>query len=120
MSPGSTSPVLPARGDLWLVDFGTPVGHEQGYRRPAVVLSADRLNTARSGLVIVVPCTTAHRGLPTHVELEPGPSGLRETSYAKAEDIKSVSTDRLVHRLGAAPTGELAQLTRIVALLLGI
>lgn len=112
--------MLPARGDIWLVDFGTPVGREQGYRRPAVVISADRMNTGRSGLVIVVPCTTANRGLPTHVQLEPGPSGLRETSYAKAEDIKSVSTDRLLHRLGAVPPGELAQLTRIVALLLGM
>jgi mRNA interferase MazF len=54
------------------------------------------------------------------VQLEPGQSGLRETSCAKAEDIKSVSIDRLAHRLGAAPADELARLTRIVALLLGI
>ena len=115
MSPVPPPVSPPARGDVWLVDFGSPVAREQGYRRPAVVLSADRLNT-RSGLVIVVACTAAHRGLPTHVQLEPGPSGLRETSYAKAEDIKSVSTERLLHRLGTAPPGELAQLTRIVAL----
>jgi mRNA interferase MazF len=105
---------------VWLVDFGTPIGREQGFRRPAVVLSADRLNSGRSGLVIVVPCTTADRGLPTHVALEAGSSGLRETSYAKAEDIESVSVDRLVHRLGTTPPAELAHLTRIVGLLLGI
>jgi mRNA interferase MazF len=105
---------------VWLVDFGTPIGREQGFRRPAVVLSVDRFNTGRSGLVIVVPCTTAHRALPTHVQLESGPSGLRETSYAKAEDIKSVSIDRLARRLGAAPAEEVARLARIVALLLGI
>lgn len=119
MSPEPTPP-RPARGEVWLVDFGTPIGREQGFRRPVVVLSADRFNAGRSGLVIVVPCTTAHRGLPTHVALEPGSSGLRETSYAKAEDIKSVSVDRLVHRLGTAPAAELTHLTRIVALLLGV
>lgn len=113
-------PAPPTRGEVWLVDFGTPIGHEQGFRRPAVVLSVDRLNSGRSGLVIVVRCTSTRRALPSHVELEPGSSGLRETSYAKAEDIKSVSIERLLHRVGSAPAVELAQLTRIVALLLGI
>ena len=26
------------RGEIWLVDFGVPIGSEAGYRRPAVVL----------------------------------------------------------------------------------
>jgi mRNA interferase MazF len=88
---------------VWLVDFGESIGHEQGYRRPAVVLSADRLNASRAGLVIVVPITTSRRDLPSHVEIEPGGSGLTQTSYAKVEDLKSVSTARLVRRLGTAP-----------------
>lgn len=112
------SPTTALRGEIWLTDFGTPIGHEQGYRRPAVVLSADRLNASRAGLVIVIPMTTARRGIPTHVEIEAGPSGLAQTSYAKAEDIKSVSVDRLVHRLGQAPTTDVARLGRAVGLLL--
>ncbi|MDQ3421847.1 MAG: type II toxin-antitoxin system PemK/MazF family toxin, partial [Actinomycetota bacterium] len=46
-----------SRGEIWLVDFGTPIGHEQGYRRPAMIVSADRMNTSKAGLVIVVPLT---------------------------------------------------------------
>lgn len=80
------------RGEVWLVDFGTPVGHEQGHRRPAVVVSDDRLNRSRAELVIVIPTTTTRRGLPSHVEFEPDDGGLRETSYARVEDVKSVST----------------------------
>lgn len=91
------------RGEVWIVDFGDPVGHEQGYRRPAMVVSADQLNSSRAGLVVVLPITSSRRGLPSHIELEPGGSGLQHTSYAKAEDIKSVSTERLVRRLGTAP-----------------
>ena len=53
-------------------------------------------------MVIVVPCTTAHRGLPSHVELDPESTGLDEVSYAKCEDVKSVSDQRLIARLGAA------------------
>ena len=32
------------RGEVWLVDFGVPVGREGGYVRPAVVVSSDMLN----------------------------------------------------------------------------
>lgn len=108
----------PARSEIWLVDFGTPVGHEQDYHRPAVVLSADRMNSSRAGLVIVVPVTRTRRGLPSHVELDAVATGLRETSYAKAEDVKSVSIDRLVHRIGVAPTPAVARLGAVLRTLL--
>ncbi|MGQ0623828.1 MAG: type II toxin-antitoxin system PemK/MazF family toxin [Sporichthyaceae bacterium] len=108
----------PLRGEIWLTDFGTPIGHEQGDRRPAVVMSADRMNASRAGLVIVVPMTTTRRSLPTHIEVESGPSGLTETSYAKAEDIKSVSVARLVHRIGRAPSADIDRIKRAVGLLL--
>ena len=89
------------RGEIWLVDFGEPVGSEQAGRRPAVVVSADPLNQSQAGVVIVVPCTTRRRDLPSHVELDPERCGLNEVSYAKCEDVKSVSDRRLVARLGA-------------------
>ena len=71
-------------------------------RRPAVVVSADRLNESPAGVVIVVPCTTTPRGLPSHVELDPDSAGLDDVSYAKCEDVKSVSDQRLIVRLGVA------------------
>jgi mRNA interferase MazF len=60
------------------VDFGEPVGREQSGRRPAVIMSADALNVSRAGVVIVVPTTTTHRGLPSHVEIEPGVEVVRK------------------------------------------
>ncbi|MGE3356628.1 MAG: type II toxin-antitoxin system PemK/MazF family toxin [Acidimicrobiia bacterium] len=108
------------RGDVWLVDFGEPIGREQSGRRPAVVVSADALNDSRAGLVIVVPCTTARRGLPSHVELDPAASGLDESSYAKCEDIKSISEERLVARLGETPLDAMFAITRAVRFLLDL
>jgi mRNA interferase MazF len=93
--------VSPHRGEVWLVDFGEPIGREQSGRRPAVVISADRLNESRAGIVIVVPTTTALRGLRSHVEIEQGGSGLDEIRYAKCEDVKSISEQRLIARLGS-------------------
>lgn len=106
------------RGEVWLVDFGEPIGSEQAGRRPGVVVSADPLNESRAGVVIVVPCTTTRRGLPSHIEIEAGDSGLDETSYAKCEDIKSVSEQRLVGRLGATGDEALFAIARALRFLL--
>jgi mRNA interferase MazF len=108
------------RGEVWLVDFGDPVGREQSGSRPAVVISADRLNESRAGVVIVVPTTTALRGLPSHVEIEPNGSGLDEMSYAKCEDVKSVSTQRLLGRLGVINDEAMFQIARALGFLLDL
>ncbi len=101
-----------------MVDFGEPVGHEQAYRRPAVIMSSDRLNNSRAELAIVVPLTRSRRGLPSHVEIGPGDSGLAELSYAKTEDVKSISTHRLVRRLGLASPAKVDEIGRALVLLL--
>jgi mRNA interferase MazF len=112
--------VKPRRGDIWLVDFGEPVGREQAGKRPAVIMSADPLNNSRAGVVIVVPTTTAHRDLPSHVEIDPDGSGLEEISYAKCEDVKSVSEQRLIGRLGAADEPATFQIARALRFLLDL
>jgi mRNA interferase MazF len=112
--------VTPRRGEIWIVDFGVPLGREQSGRRPAVVVSADRLNDGPAGLVIVVPCTTAARGLPSHVELDPVRSGLDQISYAKCEDMKSISIERLVGRTGTAGSDAMCSIGRAVRFLLDL
>lgn len=110
----------PRRGEVWLVDFGDPVGREQSGTRPAVVVSADPLNESRAGVVVVVPITTTHRGLPSHVEIDRGSSGLDEVSYAKCEDVKSVSEQRLLGRLGVVDDGAMFQAARALRFLLDL
>lgn len=109
--------MTPRRGEVWLVEFGEPVGREQAGSRPAIVVSADRLNEGPAGIVMVVPCTTSRRGVPLHIEVEPGESGLDEVSYAKCEDLKSISDRRLLRRLGSVGsdvTHEIAGVLRIL------
>jgi mRNA interferase MazF len=88
------------------------------WRRLAVVMSADRLNESPAGVVIVVPCTTVRRGLPSHVELDPESSGLDHVSYAKCEDVKSISDQRLIARLGAANDEAIFSIARALQFLL--
>ncbi len=108
------------RGDIWLVAFGEPVGREQAGRRPAVVVSANLLNDGASGVVIVVPLTTRRRELSSHVEIDAGASGLDHASYAKCEDVKSISVERLVTRLGSAENDAMFDVTRNLRFLLDL
>ena len=86
------------RGEVYDVDLGRPMGHEPAFRRPGVVVTVDILNNSPGQLVMVVPITSAFYGLRSHVE--PGISGLDHTSYARCDQLRVVSTERLAARLG--------------------
>jgi len=106
--------VTARRGEIWLVDFGEPVGREQAGMRPAVVVSADRLNEGPSSVLMVVPITSARRDLPSHVEIDHPGSGLDRISYAKCEDFKSISERRLVRQIGAVEAAGMAGIERVL------
>jgi len=101
------------RGDIYLCDFGDPIGHEAGYRRPAMILSATAAN--RYGLCVVVPITSKCHGYPTHVELE---GVLPVVSYMQCELLGTISTNRLSRRLGEVDELRMVQAGVIVRRLL--
>lgn len=106
----------PTRGTIWLSDLGEPMGPEAGSARPALVVSDDRANG--HGLVVICPITRTRLSYPTHIEVERGRSGLAATSYVQAEQVRTVSTLRLLHRLGEVDTVTMLQLERALRFLL--
>jgi len=90
------------RGDLWMVDFGTrPEDPEQAFRRPAVIVSDDRLHHPKMRMVIVVPGTSTLRPFPLHVVVAPdGENGLDLLTGFQVEQVRAISTSRLIERLG--------------------
>jgi mRNA interferase MazF len=98
----------PSRGDVWLVELEPTRGHEQGGSRPCLVVSADRLNQGPSGLAIVIPITSRHKGIPFHVAIDPPEGGLRVPSYIKCEDVRSLDRGRLLRPWGAVSSATLA------------
>lgn len=97
------------RGDVWMVDFGVPIGSEAADRRPAVVASNDQANrtaaTLKRGVVTVVPVTSNVRRIyPFQVKLAARTSGLKRESKAQPEQIRSVAIERLHTRLGHLPS----------------
>ena len=95
----------PSRCDVWLVDLDPTRGHEQAGRRPAVVVSEDNLNHGAAGLSIGVPMTTRRRPVPFHVVIPAGLGGLTQDSFAKCEEVRVLSHERFIRRLGSLPPG---------------
>jgi mRNA interferase MazF len=109
---------LPLRGDVIVVDLGEPAGHEAGLSRPALVVSHDRL--AQVGLITVLPVTRTRLGWPSHVEVEPADSGLRETSYVQTEQIRTISTERVTRVVSRLPVAALSVIDGLLRTNLGL
>ena len=84
---------LPRRGEVWWCE-PPAIG-----RRPVVVLSRN-VAIPRLGRVVVAPCTTTIRGLPSEVVLEPGDDPIPRVSAINLDSVESVSVAVLVDRLG--------------------
>ena len=54
---------VPDAGEVLWVDFGQPIGREQGGRRPALVLTSRNYNV-RSSVFVVCPITRTERNWP--------------------------------------------------------
>lgn len=85
------------RGEIRLVDLD-----------PAVIVSNDGANTIAArlgrGVVTVVPVTASvGRVFPFQVLLPKAETGLGRDSKAQAEQIRSVSVERVSQKIGAVP-----------------
>lgn len=89
-----------SRGEIWLVSLDPTKGREQAGMRPALIVSVDMFNRGAAEIVVAIPITSRAKGIPLHVEIVPPEGGLTLTSYIKCEDVRSISTARLVRRLG--------------------
>lgn len=94
-----------ARGELWWIDFGVPIGSEPGFRRPAVVVSSDRFNRSRIGTVIVTVLTSNLRlaAAPGNVTLKSGDGGIPKECVVNVSQTMVVDRSRLDEAIGALP-----------------
>ena len=86
-------------GDVLLADLDPVAGHEQGGRRPILVLSGPSYNELRNEQLIVAAITSRQRGLPFHVPVGPD-SGLRTPSWVQTESVRAISAQQVIRQLG--------------------
>jgi mRNA interferase MazF len=93
---------------VWLVDFDPALGAEMRGRRPAIVIASALHCGFPIPMTLVVPVTTSDRGLPHHIPITSAESGLDRKSWAKTEEITSISERRLtsVRALGVLAGSE--------------
>jgi mRNA interferase MazF len=106
---------LMLRGEIRLTDLDPARPSEANNRRPAVIVSNDRANATAArlgrGVVTIVPITsTVTQVFPFQVHLPADETGLRVESKAQAEQVRSVSVERMGHVLGRVPTHLMTQL----------
>lgn len=107
------------RGEIWWADFGEPGGSRPANVRPGVVIQTDRFNHSRLRTVVMAVITT-NLGLaemPGNVVLEPGQSGLPQTSVVNVTQLATLNkTDLLerVHQLNAESMAAVEQGLRLV------
>jgi mRNA interferase MazF len=109
--------LVPDAGQFVWIDFDPTKGHEQGGKRPALVLSPRAYNE-RTRLCIACPITSRAKGYPFEV---PIPEGHRITGVVLADHLRNLSwPERNVSLIGAAPPDLLDEVREKIAPLLGI
>src|SRR5215469_1554846 len=113
------------RGEIVSVNFDPVQGSEANKTRPAVVVSNDAANATATrlgrGIITVVPVTSnITRVYPFQVLLPANQTGLPRDSKAQAEQIRSVSVERVGKRLGQLPAALVVELDRALRVQLGL
>jgi len=83
-----------------------------------VIVSTDQFSHGPAGLVVIVPMTTTERRIPLHVEINPPEGGVRRRCFAKCEDVRSVSTERLSDLWGSVSESTMALISDRLRILL--
>ena len=113
------------RGEIVSVNFDPAKGSEADKRRPAIIVSNDAANATASrlgrGVVTVVPVTSnVTRIYPFQVLLPASQTGLPRDSKAQAEQIRSVSVERIGRLLGQLPAELVTELDRALRVQLSL
>lgn len=105
-----------------MVDWSPGRGSEQLGRRPAVVVQTNAGNLNPRYLnTIVVTVSTKGRPVPTHVPLQPSKeNGLSRLSFAKCEQLLTISKRRLTRRLGKLNDSDMQGISHALRVVLNL
>lgn len=117
---------VPQLGEVWLVDLGAPgqpggpIGHEQGFARPALVVSVDAFNRSGRGLHLVAPVSSSGRPTALHVPMTPPEANLLRPSRLLVDQLRMVSSQRFQRYIGAVAPATLDAVRERLRLLQGL
>jgi mRNA interferase MazF len=91
------------QNDIWLIDLDPTIGAEIQKKRPAIIINDNALG--KLPLKVVIPITDwkeRYDIAPWMVKIEPdSTNGLSKTSAADCFQVRSLSQDRLIKKIGS-------------------
>ncbi len=97
------------RGEIRWADLNPVKGHEQGGKRPVLILSQDVFNQ-RSGTVIAMAITSQPQRAGFPLTLEILSVKLPKRSWVKISQIRTLSTERIGRKIGFISPEELSDI----------
>lgn len=116
---------LVRRGEIHLINLEPARSGEANKRRPGVIVSNDGANVAAErtgqGVITIVPVTSnISRVYPFQVLLRANLTGLEHDSKAQAEQVRSISVERLGIAIGEVPPELMTELDEALRLHLAL
>ena len=109
------------QGEIWLIDLTPTVGAEMNKTRPAVIVNDDQLG--KLPLKIIAPITDwkAHYNVaPWMIAINPSiQNGLIKKSSIDCFQVRSVSKDRFIKRIGYITVHEISQVQEGIVKVIG-
>lgn len=108
----------PQRGEVWLVNLDPTIGDEIRKVRPAIVVSSDAFGRLR--IKLIAPLTDWKEWYAPnswHVRIDPSRgNGLTKLSAADTLQVRGVSIDRFMKRLGVISPMALEEIAAAIAI----
>ena len=105
--------------EIWMVDFNPTRGQEISKLRPAIVVNDQSLG--KLNLRVVVPITDVKLASVWHHEIVPNKgNGLSKNSCADCFQLKSLSCDRFIKKIGSLDANHRPHVQLKMMLVLGI
>jgi mRNA interferase MazF len=98
------------RGEIYFANLSPAVGSEMDKRRPVLIVSNDANNNASTTVTILPITSNITRVYPFEVLLNPEDSGLFKISKVQAQQIRTISKQRVLADLVGCLSQELIDL----------
>lgn len=110
------------KGEIWLINLDPTIGSEIRKTRPAIIVSEDAIGILPLRVIIPLTDWKEHYSIaPWMVRIEPSPAnGLTKTSAADTFQIRSVSKERFVKRIGQISETNLQNILEATRRVLGL
>ena len=104
------------RGEVWWVNFDPSIGGEIQKQRPAIIVSNDAANQYLNRLQVVPMSSRVDRVYPSEGVVKVG----RRQSKAMADQLTTVSKQRLTNQMGKLSGSDLAKVEHAIMIQFGL